>query len=215
VSAVRRLLPAAFFERSPEAVAPDLLGCVLEVTADGATISGRIVETEAYLGADDAGSHAATRGITKRNAVMYGPPGHAYVYFTYGNHYMLNVVCEPEGIAGGVLIRAVEPLSGIDVMTSRRRGRPLHELCDGPGKLTQAMAIDLSDNGVALGEGRIAVYDGVRPPRGAVATSGRIGLSAGGDLELRFYLKDSTFVSRRSKAARQDRHGHATGRAAT
>ncbi len=127
-------------------------------TAGGVETGGRIVEVEAYLGSHDAGSHAATRGITKRNAVMYGPPGSAYVYFTYGNHHMLNLVCEPEGIAGAVLVRALEPLLGIDVMSGRRRGLPLRELCNGPGKLAAALGVDLSDNGSILGEGRLSVY---------------------------------------------------------
>ena len=111
-----------FFDRSPELVAPELLGALLVSTAGGVETGGRIVETEAYLGRDDPGSHAATRGITKRNAVMYGPPGSAYVYFTYGNHHMLNLVCEPEGVAGAVLIRAIEPLLGIEVMSGAGAG---------------------------------------------------------------------------------------------
>jgi DNA-3-methyladenine glycosylase len=196
VIAPARALPASFFARHPSEVAPDLLGCVLVVEAGGERASGRIVETEAYLGADDPGSHAATRGVTPRNAVMYGAPGTAYVYFTYGNHHMLNFVCEDAGTAGAVLVRAIEPLDGVEAMTSRRKGRSFRELCNGPGKLTQALGIDLSDNGVALGNGRIAVYHGERPPSTAVATSGRIGLSAGHELELRYFISDSPFVSR-------------------
>ncbi len=190
------LLPAAFFERHAAEVAPDLLGCVLVSTAGGATTAGRIVETEAYLGSYDPGSHASTKGITKRNAVMYGPPGHAYVYFTYGNHYMVNLVCEPEGVAGGVLIRALEPLVGLDTMTARRHGRPLAELCNGPGKLAAAIGADLSDNGTPLGTGRLAVYDGERPAPDSIGTSGRIGLSQGHELDLRFFVVGSPFVSR-------------------
>ena len=189
-------LTSAFFERDPALVAPELLGCVLASTSGGVLTSGRIVETEAYLGADDAGSHAATHGITRRNAVLYGRPGTAYVYFTYGNHHMINLVCGPEGVAGGVLIRALEPLSGIDEMTSRRRGRSLHELCSGPGKLAQALAIDLSDNASALGTGRLSVYGGVRPASAEIGVSGRVGLSAGYELDLRYYLNGSPFVSR-------------------
>ena len=103
------LIPNDFFARPPEEVAVDLLGALVVTTVDGEETGGRIVEVEAYRGSDDPGSHAATRGITRRNATMYGPPGTAYVYFTYGNHHMLNFVCEPEGIAGAVLIRALEP----------------------------------------------------------------------------------------------------------
>ena len=195
-SAPSRSLGAAFFDRSPELVAPDLLGCVVVSRVDGVLASGRIVETEAYLGADDVGSHAATRGVTKRNAVMFGAPGVAYVYFTYGNHHMLNLVCEPEGVAGAVLIRALEPLEGVDEMTARRRGRPIVELCNGPGKLAAALGLDLSDNGIALGSGRLFVYDGQRPLPGDVAVSGRVGLSAGHERELRYYIKGNPFVSR-------------------
>lgn len=190
------VLPASFFERCPSLVAPDLLGCVIVVESGGVTTSGRIVETEAYLGADDVGSHAATRGITPRNSVMFGPPGVAYVYFTYGNHHMLNLVCDREGVAGAALIRALEPLEGIDTMTARRHGRPLRELTNGPGKLTAALGIDLTDNAVALGTGRITVYDGDRPPSGTVCTSGRVGLSTGWERELRYFVSDSPFVSR-------------------
>jgi DNA-3-methyladenine glycosylase len=177
-------------------VAQELLGCVVVVESAGKRASGIIVETEAYLGADDAGSHASTRGITPRNSVMYGPPGVAYVYFTYGNHHMLNFVCDAEGVAGAVLVRAIEPVEGVEVMRARRRGRSLGELSNGPGKLTQSLGVDLSDNAVPLGKGRITVYDGERPPSGAIGTSGRVGLSAGRDLKLRFFVSDSPFVSR-------------------
>lgn len=190
------VLGAAFFSRTPDLVAPDLLGAILVSTAGGALTGGRIVESEAYLGSHDAGSHAATRGITKRNAVMYGPPGTAYVYFTYGNHHMINLVCEPEGVAGAVLIRAIEPLLGIEVMTERRRGLPLRDLCNGPGKLAAALGVDLTDNGRTLGEGRLSVYDGERPPAAGIACSGRIGLSTGHELELRWFVKQNPYVSR-------------------
>ena len=189
-------LPVAFFDRHPAEVAPDLLGAYLVSTAGGAQTGGVIVEAEAYLGRDDSGSHAATHGITKRNATMYGPPATAYVYFTYGNHHMLNFVCEPEGTAGAVLIRAIEPVWGLDEMTARRHGRPLGELCNGPGKLTAALGLNLSDNGASLGVGRLTVYHGLRPDAPTIKTSGRVGLSQGHELELRYYLADSSFVSR-------------------
>lgn len=185
-----------FFARDPREVGPELLGCIVVSTADGLVTAGRIAETEAYLGADDPGSHAATRGMTKRNAVMYGRPGRAYVYFTYGNHYMLNLVCEPEGVAGGVLLRALEPLLGIEQMRVRRGGRPDAELCNGPGKLAQALGLDLRDNGVELGTGRIAVYHGKRPLRGEIVTTGRVGLSRGHELDYRYHVKGDPFVSR-------------------
>lgn len=189
-------LDHAFFERSPELVAPDLLGCLLVSGAGGVQTAGVIVETEAYLGSHDAGSHAATKGVTKRNAVMYGPPGSVYVYFTYGNHHMLNLVCEPNGTAGAVLVRALRPVAGIDTMTARRHGLPMAQLANGPGKLAQALGIDLSDNGTALGSGRLQVYDGGQRVGGRVVRTGRVGLTAGHELLLRFHFESDPFVSR-------------------
>lgn len=185
-----------FFARDPRDVARDLLGTLLVSSAGARPTGGVVVETEAYLGIDDAGSHAATRGITARNSVMYQAPGTVYVYFTYGNHHMLNLVCEPEGVAGAVLIRALEPTVGIEEMRRRRGGRPLKELCNGPGKLAQALGIDLKDNGTLLGGGRLQVYAGTRRVTGEIATSGRIGLSNGHELPFRFYVESNTFVSR-------------------
>ncbi len=196
------VLGTDFFARDTATVARDLLGCVLVSTAGGETTSGRIVETEAYLGADDLGSHAATHGITKRNAVMYGPPGHAYVYFTYGNHHMLNFVTEPEGTAGGVLIRAIEPIDGVDAMLrrraeSRRSASPVavRDVANGPGKLTAALGVDLSVNGEPLdGSATLSVL-AARGPSLAVGTSGRIGLGSGHEAELRFYIEGDRHVS--------------------
>ncbi len=193
---VGRQLPLSFFDRDPREVAPDLLGAILVSTAGGAVAGGLIVETEAYLGAHDPGSHAATHGMTPRNAVMYGPPGTVYVYFTYGNHYMLNLICGPEGEAGGVLIRALEPTIGLDTLRSRRAGRPDRELANGPGKLAAALGIDLTHNRTTLGEGDLVVYDSAVPSDPVVETSGRVGLSAGHELELRYFVADSSHVSR-------------------
>lgn len=191
----REPLSAEFFERDPREVARALLGCYIVSRAGGLVTGGRIVETEAYLGADDPGSHAATKGMTARNAVMYGPPGTVYVYFTYGNHHMLNLVCLPERSAGAVLIRAIEPLFGVDAMRRRRGGRSRRELANGPGKLAAALGVDLSDNGAALGEGRLVVYDGARPELGEIGVSGRVGLSTGHELDFRYYLRENGFVS--------------------
>jgi DNA-3-methyladenine glycosylase len=197
-----RILGPEFYARETVTVARELLGCVLVSTAGGQTTSGRIVETEAYLGAGDPGSHAATRGITVRNAVMYGPPGRAYVYFTYGNHHMLNIVTEPEGTAGAVLVRALEPIEGIDVMMRRRMlGRApgsslaVRDLANGPGKLAAALGVDLAANGAPLdGSATLSVFrrGGPIPP---VARSGRIGLSSGHEAELRFYIQGDRHVS--------------------
>ncbi len=196
------VLGPGFYARDTATVARDLLGHVLVSTAGGVTTSGRIVETEAYLGADDAGSHAATSGVTKRNAVMYGPAGRAYVYFTYGNHHMLNFVTELEGTAGAVLIRALEPLDGIDTMMRRRlagrgEGSPLalRDLTNGPGKLTAALGVDLSDNCASLdGSARLTVL-GRRGAAPAIVTSGRIGLCFGHEAQLRFYIEGDRYVS--------------------
>ena len=189
-------LHRAFFDRDPREVAPDLLGKVLVSTAGGVATGGIIVETEAYLGTHDPGSHAATRGMTPRNEVMYGPPGTVYAYFTYGNHHMLNLVCGPEGEAGAVLVRALEPAIGLEAMRSRRVGRADRELANGPGKLAAALGIDLSHNRTVLGEGDLVVYDAAVPLDRAVASSGRVGLSAGHELEFRYFVSDSPYVSR-------------------
>jgi DNA-3-methyladenine glycosylase len=189
-------LDGHFFARDPRVVAPELLGCILVSCAGGVRTGGAIVETEAYLGNDDPGSHAATKGITARNSVMYGPPGGVYVYFTYGNHHMLNLVCLPGGTAGAVLIRAVEPLVGIETMARRRGARPLRDLANGPGNLTSALGVDLNDNGTLLGSGRLIVYDLSRPAEGEIGVSGRVGLSTGHDLEFRYFVRGSVFVSR-------------------
>jgi DNA-3-methyladenine glycosylase len=197
------ILPASFYERDTVTVARELLGCILVSTAGGVTTAGRIVETEAYLGSDDPGSHAATKHVTARNAVMYGPAGRAYVYFTYGAHYMLNVVTEAEEVAGAVLIRAIEPLTGVGEMARRRaagrRGAaPLavRDLANGPGKLAAALGIDLSCNAEPLdGSATLSVLEPRTPP-GAVSSSGRIGLSEGHEMELRFYLEGDPCVSR-------------------
>jgi DNA-3-methyladenine glycosylase len=176
-------------------VARELLGALLVSRAGGEVTGGVIVETEAYLGAHDPGSHAATRGVTARNRVMYGPPGCAYVYFTYGNHYMLNLVTEAEGTAGAVLIRAIEPTMGADIMAGRRGGRTGPDATNGPGKVAAALGIDLGHNGVTLG-GEIAVYDAVGVDDERVGASGRVGLTAGHELPLRFFLRDNLWVSR-------------------
>lgn len=208
-----RELAADFFARDSATVARELLGCLLVSTRGGMTTGGRIVETEAYLGSHDPGSHAATRGMTKRNAVMYGPPAHTYVYFTYGNHHMLNLVTEREGVAGAVLVRALEPLLGIETMRGRRDGRPLRELANGPGKLAAALGLDLSDNASRLGRGAVRVFHGAVPGE-TVETSGRIGLSAGHELHLRFYLRDCAYVSRGRTGPSRARRTNDNGREA-
>ena len=165
----------AFFASDPVEVAPRVLNLLL--VANG--VVGRIVEVEAYAGERDAASHAY-RGRTPRNATMFGPPGHLYVYFTYGMHFCSNIVCEKEGVAGAVLLRALAPVSGIEVMRSRRpRARRDRELCAGPARLCQALAFDRGTDGadlVAGSEGVQIVSDGTPPPTKPLVTT-RIGLS--------------------------------------
>jgi DNA-3-methyladenine glycosylase len=183
----------SFYERPTVDVARDLLGKII-VHGDA---SGRIVETEAYLGSGDLAAHAAS-GPTRRNRVLFGPPGHAYVYFIYGMHECLNIVAEPEGTAGCVLIRALEPLTGIERMRRRRpTAARIEDLANGPGKLTRALGITLRDNGCDVTRGPILVCGGDKEERLEIAVSKRIGITKSADLPLRFYIKGNKFVSRR------------------
>ncbi len=156
--------------------------------------AGVIVEDEAYYGEADPASHAY-RGPTPRNAPMFGPGGHAYVYFVYGNHFMLNVVSGEEGSPSAVLIRAIEPAAGFDCMRRRRGGAPLRQLTNGPGRLAQALGIGRAHNGMPL-TGDALFITAPYARRVSVGRSGRIGVAAGGEAALRFYLKESPFVSR-------------------
>ncbi|HUQ62626.1 MAG TPA: DNA-3-methyladenine glycosylase [Acidimicrobiales bacterium] len=187
-------LSRSFYRRDPITVANDLLNKVL-VRGDRAA---RIVEVEAYCGADDPGSHAY-RGQTARNATMFGPPGHLYVYFTYGMHHCANVVCGDlaEGVA--VLLRGLDPISGLDEMRAARpAGRPERDLCRGPARLCQAFELDRSFDGADLvtGDRGITVVDDGTPPPDAPGVSGRIGLSVAGDLPWRFFVRGAKGLSR-------------------
>jgi len=153
------------------------------------------VETEAYYGKGDPGSHAF-RGKTPRSSIMWGKPGIAYVYFTYGMHHLLNVVVDQEEIPGAVLIRAVEPLEGIELMTKRRNVQGLENLTRGPARLTQAFDITREENGVDLTQGDLLVREGKTEEFQVVCTT-RIGIRKGANLPLRFYIKGSRFVSHR------------------
>jgi len=194
----RGVLPVSFFDRDAEEVARDLLGVVLESTHDGRTTLGRIVETEAYLGPHDAASHAAARiGRTKRNAPMFGPPGTAYVYLIYGLHWCFNVVTGPVGYPAAVLIRAVEPISGLEVMRERRgAGVADRDLARGPGRLARAFRITGELNGHPLQEPPLRLLAGVPVAADRVAVGPRIGVTGAVDWPLRFYLADSPWVSR-------------------
>ncbi|MHB1937514.1 MAG: DNA-3-methyladenine glycosylase [Acidobacteriaceae bacterium] len=196
-------LPLArnFFNAPPEQVARALLGKILVRRRPGELLAGRIVETEAYLGEHDPSAHAAS-GRTARNAVLYGPPGHAYVYRIYGLHYCLNVSCFPEGVPGCVLLRALEPMEGIPEMRSNRRlntSAGVHQLTSGPGKLCQAMGITRAgDNGLDMtcADGRLGlVEDGFQC--GEIRETPRIGIRKAADLPLRFFLAGHNCVSAR------------------
>jgi DNA-3-methyladenine glycosylase len=177
-----------FYARSVHDVARDLVGCLVR---HGET-AGRIVETESYH-MDEPACHAYV-GLTKRTRTLFGPPGHAYVYFSYGIHSLLNAVAEPEGTGSAVLIRALEPVDGLDVMRRRRRVERATELCSGPAKLTQALEIGLSLNGSSLLDGPIEVLEREAQPR--IAIGERIGITKAAALPWRFCDADSAHVSR-------------------
>jgi DNA-3-methyladenine glycosylase len=185
-------LPRSFFMRDPESVARDILGKLIVRSLQGEQLIGRITEVEAYLGLEDPAAHAFV-GRTRRNAVLFGPPGFAYVYLIYGIHYCLNFSCQPEGQAGCVLIRALEPVSGIPTM-AQLRGVSLNAsakiLTGGPGRLCQALAIDrTSHNGVdvtAPTSPLRVLDDGFTPAR--IETTARIGISKAQDRQLRFFV---------------------------
>lgn len=206
-------LARAFFARDPRRVARQLLGKVLvrEGNASVSRLTARIVEVEAYLGETDPAAHAAA-GRTLRNSVLFGPPGHAYVYFIYGNHYCLNVTCQPEGKAGCVLFRALEPLSGIDEMAKARgielrsaevnsrevdRRKDWPRLTSGPGRLCEAFGITRArDNGCDLTSAAGSLWIGDDDYRARnILTTPRIGITKAADLPLRYFLGGNPFVS--------------------
>ncbi|MGH9586248.1 MAG: DNA-3-methyladenine glycosylase [Acidobacteriaceae bacterium] len=195
-----RLLPRSFYSRPPDAVAHALLGKILERRLRGQRLCGRIVEVEAYFGKDDPAAHSAA-GKTARNAVLFGPPGHAYVYFIYGMYSCMNVSCEPEGQAGCVLLRALEPLSGMETMT-RLRGlshsaKP-RMLTTGPGRLCQALGIvRATHNGLDLTDPASELQirdDGFRPV--SIRATPRIGIRKAVEHPHRFLIEENGFVSR-------------------
>ena len=203
-SGLRKLLPRSFFDRDPRVVARELLGKLVVRRERSKLLAGRIVEVEAYLGAGDLAAHAAA-GRTARNAVLFGPPGHVYVYFIYGMYYCLNFSCLPEGTAGGVLIRALEPVAGLEAM-ARGRGLDhfnphslgdLRKLTSGPGRLCEALRItrarDNAKDAVSRRSDLQVVEDGFEP--GKITVTSRIGIVKSAGLKLRYVLKENSFVS--------------------
>lgn len=188
------ILPQSFYSRPTIQVAKGLLGQLLVHETPPTVTAGRIVEVEAYLPKNDPGCHAA-RGMTPRNRVMFGHAGHAYVYFCYGNHYLFNVVTEKNGIPGAVLIRALEPVKGLELMTKRRGHFKTGDLAltNGPGKLVQALGIGKRHNGISLWKKPLYLKTIKRMEPIAVTT--RIGITEGSELPLRFYLKGNPYLS--------------------
>jgi len=197
-------LPISFYRPSAAEVAPALLGHFLVRNTPHGLCGGAIVETEAYL-VDDPACHGYGRE-TPRNKPMYGPPGHAYVYFIYGNHWCFNTVCAPVGVAEAVLVRAIEPLFGIELMRAARPVADDVQLTNGPAKFCEALQIDGTMNGTELWRDDAPVYIARNPQkrrflteRGALITTTRIGITKAADLALRFYVAGSKYVSRRER----------------
>ena len=188
-------LPAKFFDRDTEQVARDLLGAVLRCTTNDGVASGRIVETEAYLGEHDLACHAAA-GHTARTRWLYGEPGTAYVYFIYGVHWCFNAVTRAVGLPSAVLVRALEPLEGVRLMRERRGVAHDRDLANGPGKLCEALGITGALNGLPLRERPIEILRGVPVPDSQVAVTPRIGITKSADWPLRWFVKDSPYVSK-------------------
>jgi len=198
---LHRPLPRGFYDRDPRRVSRELLGKVLVRRQGKQLLTARVVEVEAYLGADDPAAHAAA-GRTARNAVLFGLPGHAYVYFIYGNHYCLNVSCLPNGTPGGILFRALEPIAGVEDMAQARglvvkSPRDLRLLTSGPGRLAEALGITRQrDNGKDLTSKDSDLYitdDGYRVPE--VLTTPRIGITKAAERPLRYLIAGNEFVS--------------------
>ena len=190
---ISKTLRREFYLQDTVDVARGLLGKVLvHKTAEG-ILAGRIVETEAYL-MDDPACHAS-RGVTPRNAPMFGPPGHAYIYFTYGMHFCMNAVTAPEGVGEAVLIRAVQPLLGVDLMMERRGTRVITNLASGPGKLCQAFGLGREQGGLDLTEGPLVIEEGEDVTE--IITTTRVGIRLAAEKPWRFYQAGSRFISRK------------------
>ncbi|HLE35412.1 MAG TPA: DNA-3-methyladenine glycosylase [Nitrososphaerales archaeon] len=194
------LIERKFYSRNTIDVAKDLLGKILVRIIDGKVISGAIVESEAYRSTDDPASHSH-RGKTERNSVMFGEVGHAYVYFTYGNHYCLNIVAKEDNTpAGAVLIRAIEPIEGISFMRRYRKTSDPYNLTSGPGKLTQALKVTKRQNGVDVTKKEeLYVVNGKHIDESEIVATSRIGIRVALNKPWRFLIVDNEFVSRKIK----------------
>ena len=194
----------SFFERPTLQVARDLLGTRLVRLQDGIRLAGINVEAEAYRGQEDLGCHARA-GLTPRTRVMFGPPGHAYIYFTYGMHWMLNFVTEDQGYPAAVLIRSLHPIEGLEVIAARRNGQPADRWTDGPAKICQALDIDgtLNDIDICASQAALFVEAGQPIPDSAVTTGPRVGLSSVPEpwksIPWRFFVKSGFFTTGNSE----------------
>lgn len=189
-------LERSLFLQSADIVAPLILGWELVHESSKGLVSGRIIETEAYLGSDDPACHAS-RGMTPRNTPMFEPGGISYVYFIYGMYHCFNIVTGPKGSGEAVLIRALEPIQGVELMRKRRGREDMKELCSGPGKLCMAMGISPDHNDHPLWKRPLFLKPSPSLPSEQVGVSSRIGISAGADLELRFFEKGHPGISKR------------------
>jgi len=189
-------LPRAFYARPTTSVARLLLGHILVSDIGGRRTAGRIVEVEAYTGIGDPACHAFDGHRTPRCEALYGPPGTAYVYFTYGMHWCLNAVTEPEEVPAAVLIRALEPVEGIAIMRRRRGDVADRALCAGPARLCKALGITGREDGTSLQRGRIRIMKAARPKASRVVAGPRVGITRAADWPLRFYFAGSPWVSR-------------------
>jgi DNA-3-methyladenine glycosylase len=194
-------LPAKFYDRDTEQVARDLLGAVLRCTTSDGMASGRIVETEAYLGEHDLACHAAA-GHTARTRWLYGAPGTAYVYFIYGVHWCFNAVTRAVGSPSAVLVRALEPLEGIELMRERRGVARDRDLTNGPGKLCEALGITGAMNGLPLWKPPLEILRGEPVPDALVQVTPRIGITKSAEWPLRWFVKDNPWVSKTPKHLR-------------
>ena len=191
-------LPVAFFRRPTEVVAQDLLGMVVVSTVGDELTTARIVETEAYLGYDDPASHGYLHRRNARNQALFGPPGSWYVYLSYGMHWCANLVCQRAGLASAVLLRALEPLDGLDIMRRRRGPVPDRELCSGPGKLCQALGIMRDLDGRRMAESEVVVHRSRSNEENTIAVTSRIGITKAADWPLRFVVAGSPWLSRKA-----------------
>jgi len=185
-----------FWARETTVVAKELLGKIMTFDGPFGTLSGIVVEDEAYLGFNDPGSHSF-RGKTKRNAVMFGPAGVSYIYRIYGVHFCYNVTTDQDHVPAAVLIRALQPLSGIERMRQNRGKSDLRELCSGPGKLVQALGIDITLNGTSAVDGPIRFFENDILGSFQVKETTRIGINQGKESLLRFYVEGNSFISRK------------------